>query len=1557
MYKSFLFILLLFSSLISAQTDSTLIFSEIMFFPSSGPNEFIELYNFSQTESIDLNGYQIKYSTSSPDIIIETTEGTILPPKSFAVIFEGDYPFGSGIYDDMIPTEALVLKISDNAFGSSGMNNSSDKPLWLLSSADDTLQAYIYSADNGASFSDEKIEMTGNNSQSNWDNSLNINGTPGFQNSVTAISFDLEMNSLIFSPASPTEGDDVTISAKVKNKGTDNAAVYSIEIYNDANFDSTADPGELIFSQNFANLASGDSIIISTIMSSLPAGDYQIISIVNFSEDENLLNNELIDAFAVFPPGNNFNDVVLNEMMYAPSTGEPEWVELFNRTSSQLNLKEWTISDLTTTVTITTEDKFIPPNSFIILTKDSSVINFYDIPSEVIQINLPSLNNTGDAIVIRDSLDVLIDSVLYSPDWGGNSSGRSLERISADDNSNEPSNWGTSTSQNKATPGRINSLTPKDYDITISSFKPSEEHGIIGEEIQFEVYVLNIGLNQSQNFEVDLYRDANADSIAQISELIATQFGVPLSSNDSTLFSFTTNDFIAGTNYFISTVITSLDDDTTNNIAFSNIIGTTINEVRNDLTINEFMYSPASPQPEWIEIYNRSSKIIDLKNYQVADNSDTVKIVLNSLIVNPREYVVFADDTSIFNYYNIPSQVVVKNLPALNNSGDKLILLDSLNRTIDSLKYLSSWGGNNGKSLERISSELSSTDSTNWKTSISIFRATPGYINSVTQKDFDVAVTDIIFSPTFPIDGDTISISVKIINRGLNPASFTLQLFEDTNLDSIPDLLLETSSIFNLSPGDSNVYQFNHQVENILNKHGFFFRAQFTEDEDTTNNSFYKTVTLGFPPQSIIVNEIMYTPAGGEPEWIELFNNTNKTIILNGWSISDIFTTPVREFIDVDLIIPPSSYLVLTKDISVINYHRFIPSTVYEIDLPVLNNDADGIIIFDDRGAVIDSVKYSSDWGGTNGYSLERKDVNVNSNQPLNWGSSNDIEQSTPGRINSITPKQFDLSVAALNFNPRFPVSGDDVFVSALIKNNGFSDANSFNVEFLIDTDSNNVVDQLLSSEIVQGLASEDSANITSTFLIENLTSKVLTAVRIVYQEDEDTLNNYFERSVQPGFPQKAVVINEVMYSPIDGEPEWVELINISGEPLNLKNWAISDILSSPTKNLISDDDLLLQPDEFIIIAKDTSFNSHHPEVTSEIRFVNFGSLSNTEDGIIIYDFRDGIIDSLLYNSSWGGKNGYSLERISVGGETNDKTNWTSSLSINRSTPGASNSIENAPSFERNTMVINEIMFEPDADNSEFVEFLNLSDEPVNIGGWRIEDENDNFSKLAQTSFNIPPNSYFVLAADSLVIEKYSLDESALISILDVSSLGLVNSGELILLKDVKGNVIDSVWYSDKWHNDNFVSTKNISLERINPKLNSNDESNWSSSTNPLGGTPTAQNSIFTDNTMLESNISVSPNPFSPDNDGFEDFTIINYNLSQATSEVRIKIFDSKGRLIRTLLNNQPSGSSGSVIFDGRDDSGEALRIGIYIIFLEAINEGSGVVENMKTVVVVARKL
>jgi Lamin Tail Domain/FlgD Ig-like domain/CARDB len=1284
MIKKFLILFLVSFFPLFAQVDTSLTISEVMFYPASGNNEFIEIYNTSSSNTIDLDSFKIIYSTSNPDIIIGTNEGTLLPPESFAVVLEGDYTFGSGIYDGIIPPEALVLKISDNAFGTTGMANTSDRPIWLLNSANDTLETYTYSANNNQTFSDEKINLIKDNSSSNWANSLVQNGTPGFQNSVTPVQFDLALSSLTFSPALLFEGDDVTITTKVQNLGSDIASNYSIEIYNDTNFDSVADPGELIFSQNYFNLDSGDSISVNTVMNSLSAGNYQIIAKAVFALDENLSNNNKIKSFVVNPPGNNYNDIVIDEIMYAPSTGEPEWVELFNRSASPINLKHWTISDNSTSVEIASSDILIPSEDYIVLTKDSSILNFYDVGSEIVKVNIPPLNNTGDAVVIKDTLGVIIDSVLYSPDWGGNSGGKSLERISPDQNSNDETNWGTS--------------------------------------------------------------------------------------------------------------------------------------------------------------------------------------------VNP-------------------------------------------------------------------------------------FKATPGRINSLTQKDFDLVADDISFNPQYPLSGDNISVSARIKNAGLNSAAYSIQLFEDTNLDSIPDVLLETLTGVNLTAGDSSLNTFSYFIQNIQSKRGFEINVIYSSDEDTTNNRFYKTIEPGFPPNSIVVNEIMYTPAGGEPEWIELYNKSGVEINLNGWSISDVFTTPTTVTINEDYLFQPHSYLVISRSQNIYDFHRFIPSDVIVLSIPSLNNDVDGVVLKDNRGLAIDSVLYSSQWGGTNGYSLERISIDAESNLSANWNSSIDIEQSTPGRINSITPKQFDISVAEMNFNPRFPVPGEDVFITTKIKNNGSSAANNFSVEFYIDTDSNQVVDQLLSSQTNLSLNSGDSVSITSSNAIQNLNSKILAAVRVIYSDDEDTLNNYVEKSVEPGFAQNIVLINEVMYNPAEGEPEWIELVNVSNEEINLKNWSVSDVLSTPTKNFISTNDLLLEPDEYLIIAKDTSFFNIHPNVTAKTKFVNFGSLGNSADGVIIYDFRDGIIDSLFYRSSWGGKKGYSLERISFEEATNDSTNWTTSLSTFGSTPGEPNSIGNVLPGKRNDLVINEIMFDPETDNSEFVEFYNRGGKSIEIGGWKIEDENGNSYRLSEISKQITDKSYFILAADSSIFKNYHFDENSFVNIVNVSSLGLVNTGELILLKDVRGNLIDSVFYSDKWHNKNFASTRNISLERINPELNANDPLNWSSSVDVSGATPSKQNSIYTENLNKSANLTVSPNPFSPDNDGFEDFTIINYNLTQAISQVRIKIFDSKGRLVRTLLNNQPSASTGSVIFDGRDDDGNALRIGIYIIFLEALNDNSGVVETMKSVVVVARKL
>ncbi|MCO6447687.1 MAG: lamin tail domain-containing protein, partial [Ignavibacterium album] len=934
MLKKISLLIALSATISLPQTDTMLIFSEVMFAPTSGNNEFIEIYNLSSTESVDLSFYKIKYYTSTADQITDAGFGTILAPNSFAVIFENDYDIATGIYNGLVPPSALILKISDNSFGSSGMANTTNRPLWLLTVSNDTVDFYFYSANNPTAISDEKILLNRDSLQTNWTNSLVINGTPGFTNSVTPVNYDLSLYSLMFSPSIPISGDDVTIAAKVKNNGVLLADNYSIELYNDMNKDSIPELSERIFYQDYSNLLPGDSVIVSVILSSLSAGNYQIISRVSFSKDQNTADNLLIKQFNVYPTGNIYNDIVINEIMYAPSTNEPEWIELFNRTSQSISIKNWKLSDASSTTTITGTDIFIAPESFIVITKDSSILNFYNVPSQIVKANIPSLNNTGDAVVIKDDRGFIIDSVYYLPGWGGNTGGKSLERISADSLSSHPAIF---------------------------------------------------------------------------------------------------------------------------------------------------------------------SACINIRN------------------------------------------------------------------------------------------------------------ATPGDFNSITQKAYDIKVTDLIFNPIYPLLGDNITLSAFVKNTGKNIAIFSIELYEDSDLDSIPDLFIEAISNLTLSVNDSSTYQFNYTANDLRFRKAFFIKAIYSQDQDTSDNFKYKIIEPGYPNQSVVVNEIMFAPLGGEPEWIELFNNTDVEIDLKDWSIWDVITTPAKAAIKNNLLIPPKGYVLLTKDSSVFNYHRFIPSDLLKIPLPSFNNDRDGVVIRDNRGLTIDSVFYSNQWGGTNGFSLERISVTNSSNNQFNWASSYDIEQSTPGRINSIAPKEFDLSVTGISYNPRFPAAGDDISLTAKIKNNGNQTVQSFYVEFYIDSDSNNIVDMLLSSVNQQNLLSGDSITVASTVKITNLQKKILTAVRVVYQQDEDTLNNYYEKSIEPGYAQDIVKINEIMYNPADGKPEWVELINISGDSVNLKDWMISDVLTTPVKSFITNENLFVASDELFVIAKDTSFNSAYPDVAVKVFYSNFG--------------------------------------------------------------------------------------------------------------------------------------------------------------------------------------------------------------------------------------------------------------------------------------------------------------------------------------------------------------
>ena len=103
--------------------------------------------------------------------------------------------------------------------------------------------------------------------------------------------------------------------------------------------------------------------------------------------------------------------------------------------------------------------------------------------------------------------------------------------------------------------------------------------------------------------------------------------------------------------------------------------------------------------------------------------------------------------------------------------------------------------------------------------------------------------------------------------------------------------------------------------------------------------------------------------------------------------------------------------------------------------------------------------------------------------------------------------------------------------------------------------------------------------------------------------------------------------------------------------------------------------------------------------------------------------------------------------------------------------------------------------------------------------------------------------------------------------------------------------------------------------------------------------------------------MSLTPNPFSPDGDGFQDFLSINYSLPSSSSRIRVRIYNVEGRLVKHLALDELSPSRGSIIWNGSNDNGSTVGIGMYIILFEALDNFGGVIRTMKDVAVVATKL
>ena len=267
-------------------------------------------------------------------------------------------------------------------------------------------------------------------------------------------------------------------------------------------------------------------------------------------------------------------------------------------------------------------------------------------------------------------------------------------------------------------------------------------------------------------------------------------------------------------------------------------------------------------------------------------------------------------------------------------------------------------------------------------------------------------------------------------------------------------------------------------------------------------------------------------------------------------------------------------------------------------------------------------------------------------------------------------------------------------------------------------------------------------------------------------------------------------------------------------------------------------------------------------------------------------------------------------------------------------------------------LAITEILYDPQTGgDGEYVEVLNTTaDRLFDLRTLTLDDEPGTTTPISFEPVVLAPGARLAIVADLERFRETFPDAPAA----EADRFpGLGNAGDLVVLS-ASGVVIDSVRYSPDWHRVELEDATGISLERRDPAVDANSAANWSSSLDPRGGTPSAENSIGVDAgpPPEAAGLSFSASPFRA-----EDGVGISYTLEAEAALVRVRVFDGAGRQVRELEDARLSAAQGTLIWDGRADDGERLRIGPYVVLLEAVDAEGGTTEAHKGVVVLAREL
>ena len=480
------------------------------------------------------------------------------------------------------------------------------------------------------------------------------------------------------------------------------------------------------------------SLVHLTFSSAFPNGSNNTLTINGVQDvNGNTLNNGTA-SFSFYTPQQY--DIVIDELIAdpTPQVGLPnsEWIELRNTTAFNINITGWKIGDASG-VSGAMPDYILKPDSFVIVCTGSAVAGLSVFGPVLSVTSFPSLDNTGEALYLADAAGNIIHSVNYNISWYQNElkqdGGWTLEMIDTKNPCSGASNWKASDDLSGGTPGRKNSVDAVNSDATVPKLLRAYATDNSNIVLVFDEPLNTAAASVAANYAISdgIGTPASAAAVSPSFDKVTLQLATPLAANK-----------------IYTVTVSNVTDCIGNTISNNKTARVGLSEVADslDIVINEILFNPPSNGFDYVEIYNRSNKIINLQQTYIA-NRNTTGVISSITQLSTEPYLLFPQDFMVitenagwvkntFITKNTGAFATVSSLPSYSDDEGDVIILNAQGKITDELQYKDDWhfkllDNKEGVALERIDYSTPTQQETNWHSAAtSVNYGTPTYQNS-----------------------------------------------------------------------------------------------------------------------------------------------------------------------------------------------------------------------------------------------------------------------------------------------------------------------------------------------------------------------------------------------------------------------------------------------------------------------------------------------------------------------------------------------------------------------------------------------------------------------------------------------------------------------------------------------------------------------------------------------------------------------------------------------------------------------------------------------------------